>query len=111
MCAPSIQLPTDILWITPGRYNSERDDVKTGNYQSALGTFCDMVRHKIEKLKIRPERTATPIESIVEIKAEDIRILLEEGFRTLKAGITGVLQAEPSKPPSANIECLKSGYR
>lgn len=38
-------LPTDLLGVTAGKYNSIRED---GNLKAALGPFCNQVRKKIE---------------------------------------------------------------
>lgn len=52
---PAIHLPTDLLGVTPGRYQTDRSD---GSFQAATGPFCQMVRKSIQKLgKINIENT------------------------------------------------------
>lgn len=41
----NFHLPTDLLGLTPGRYNSERED---NNLKAALGPFCNQVRSKLK---------------------------------------------------------------
>lgn len=42
-----LHLPTDLLGITPGNYESNRDD---NSLQAGTGAFCNQVRQKISKL-------------------------------------------------------------
>jgi len=42
-----LHLPTDLLGITPGNYEADRDD---NSLQAGTGAFCNQVRHKISKL-------------------------------------------------------------
>jgi len=39
-------LPTDLLGMTPGKYNDKRED---GNLKAALGPFCNQVRNKLKQ--------------------------------------------------------------
>lgn len=44
----AIHLPTDLLGINPGKYNSRRSD---GNLLAALGPFCNQVRTQLKKFR------------------------------------------------------------
>ena len=52
-----LRIPTDLLGVTPGRYNPKRKDK---NLQAALGPFCDQARTQIKKLRTirKPQRRA-----------------------------------------------------
>lgn len=41
----NFHLPTDLLGVTPGRYNNQREDK---NINAALGPFCNQVRNKLK---------------------------------------------------------------
>ncbi|NLR91676.1 TIR domain-containing protein [Flammeovirga agarivorans] len=47
-----LHLPTDLLGITPGNYENDRDDK---SLQAGTGAFCNQVRQKISKLGKRKE--------------------------------------------------------
>jgi len=42
----NLKLPTDLLGITPGKYNNKRSD---NNLKAAIGPFCNQVRKTLEK--------------------------------------------------------------
>lgn len=44
----TIHLPTDLLGVNPGKYNSRRSD---GNILAALGPFCNQVRSQLKTFK------------------------------------------------------------
>jgi tetratricopeptide (TPR) repeat protein len=44
---PAFHIPTDLLGITAGKYDTSRTD---GNYQSATGPVCNQIRQQIKKL-------------------------------------------------------------
>jgi tetratricopeptide (TPR) repeat protein len=47
-----IHLPTDLLGMTPGKYETERTD---SNMEAATGSFCNDVRKAISNLGVLPE--------------------------------------------------------
>ncbi|MNW47391.1 putative nucleotide-binding protein containing TIR-like domain protein [compost metagenome] len=57
-----LHLPTDLLGITPGRFDSTRDD-----HTAALGSFCNQIRKQIELLG--PIKKTTEKEEWVDTKA------------------------------------------
>ncbi len=44
----NLRIPTDLTGVTPGRYDTERDD---GNLHAALGPVCNQIRGVMKKLK------------------------------------------------------------
>jgi predicted Zn-dependent protease len=49
-----LRIPTDLLGVTPGRYESTRED---GSMQAATGSVCYQIRLQIQKLGFAPGRT------------------------------------------------------
>ncbi|MBF0379344.1 MAG: nucleotide-binding protein [Desulfamplus sp.] len=64
----SLHLPTDLLGITPGTYDSARTD---GNLRAALGPFCYQVRSQLSKLRLSSEKCESH-ESEIDIKYNDL---------------------------------------
>ncbi|WP_082605542.1 TIR domain-containing protein [Curvibacter sp. PAE-UM] len=52
-----LHLPTDLLGITPGKYEGSRSDT---NLQAATGPVCNQIRNQIKKIGVTPGRLATP---------------------------------------------------
>ncbi|WP_223503697.1 TIR domain-containing protein [Pseudomonas sp. GL-RE-29] len=50
-----LHIPTDLLGVTPGRYESTRED---GSMQAATGSVCYQIRLQMKKLGIAPGRIA-----------------------------------------------------
>lgn len=57
----NFHLPTDLLGVNPGKYNSEREDK---NLKAALGPFCNQVR---SKLKVFTYESLIDLENEIEI--------------------------------------------
>lgn len=55
--ATNLHIPTDLLGITPGKYEVGRTD---GNMQSATGPASHQIRIQIQKLGIHPTRVSPP---------------------------------------------------
>jgi tetratricopeptide (TPR) repeat protein len=53
----SVRIPTDLLGVTPGKYETNRTD---GNMQSATGPVCHQIRTKIQTLGSHPSRSSPP---------------------------------------------------
>jgi tetratricopeptide (TPR) repeat protein len=56
----SIHIATDLLGVTPGKYNPNRED---GSLQAATGPVCNQIREKIKKLGIIREIEESPVDS------------------------------------------------
>jgi predicted nucleotide-binding protein len=50
----TIHIPTDLLGVTPGKYESGRGD---GSFQAATGAVCNQMRTQIKSLGLLRERT------------------------------------------------------
>lgn len=72
-----MHLPTDLLGIFPGTYDSERQD---GDMRAALGPFCDDVRKEINNLSIRSERISTSLEETLRQKYGNIKSVIDGAF-------------------------------
>ena len=63
-----IQLPTDILGITPGKYDPNRQDK---SYQAATGSACNQIRTQIKKLGfVLPPEDDLPADKEIESKPD-----------------------------------------
>jgi len=93
--ATNLHIPTDLLGITPGKYEVGRSD---GNLQSATGPASHQIRTQIQKLGIHPTRVsppnepesvATPVEDsrhwifdFIDKKYSEAKLLIERELQT-----------------------------
>lgn len=92
---PNLHLPTDLLGVTPGKYEVGRTD---GNMQSATGPASHQIRTQIQKLGLHPlrvsppnapESVATPAEEdrhwifdFIDKKYAEAKLLIERELKT-----------------------------
>src|SRR5438093_1454020 len=69
--ANDLRIPTDLLGVTPGTYDSRRRD---GNLQAALGPFCNRVRHAMKQQRRVPKHRG--------------HVVRKGGQRRISAGLT-----------------------
>ena len=85
-----LHLPTDLLGITPGRYENSRSD---GNMQAATGAVCHQILTQVRKLGLAPGRQSTRAsgeEAAAEavVKRSWISDFFDKKFETAKQTLT-----------------------
>lgn len=87
-----LHLPTDLLGITPGRYETERAD---GSMQAATGGVCHQIRTQIRSLGMVPGRNAVQSSGDTEIiNAEEKRTWFQDFFESKFEAAKDTLEAE-----------------
>ena len=91
-----LHIPTDLVGITPGKYDSNRSD---GSLQAATGPVCHQIRTQIKNLGLLPGRITTEPSNDGEgdgkrDKNSWISDILEEKFDSAKATLLETLPAE-----------------
>lgn len=105
-----LRIPTDLIGVTPGTYDAERDD---GNPQAALGPVCNKIRNVIKNSKVikrtqpKTRRRATAQRLVIHEArygtkrhwmdvAQRLKSQLKQGKRTVRVA-NKVLGGDPAR--------------